>query len=135
FETGQYHLIVYGPNGFYREFDGNQDDPAVAIECVYEKDTSNPKKLTGNIQLLFQNIKSKDLIISIQDKAYGTPTIKKKVSGIDNQVVINLHKSFGWYDFEVRIEGYKGYCQRYAGRVETGERGYTDPVIGKSVKA
>jgi len=27
FEHGQYHLRVYGPNGFYREFTGDENDP------------------------------------------------------------------------------------------------------------
>lgn len=130
FETKNYHLKVHGPNGFYREFKGNQDDPAVAVECVYEKNTSDPRKLTGNIQLLFRNIKNKDFNISIEDKAYGARTVSRKVAGSDSQIVIDLHKSFGWYDFEIRIEGYGNYRQRYAGRVETGIRGYTDPLIG-----
>ncbi len=130
FETKNYHLKVYGPNGFYREFNGNQDDPAIAVECVYEKDRSNPRKLTGNVQLLFQKIKDKEFNISIEDKAYGLKTIHRKVSSSDSQVVIDLHENFGWYDFEIRIEGYQSYRQRYAGRVETGKRGYTDPVIG-----
>ncbi|MBD1420180.1 phosphocholine-specific phospholipase C [Sphingobacterium chuzhouense] len=130
FENKDYHLTVYGPNGFYREFNGNQDDPEIVVECVYEKDASNPRKLTGNIQLVFQKIKNKDFNISIKDKSYGAQTINRKVRESDNQIVIDLHKSFGWYDFEIQIQGYKNYKQRYAGRVETGKRGYTDPVIG-----
>ena len=30
FENGVYHLRVYGPNGFYREFIGTADDPPIA---------------------------------------------------------------------------------------------------------
>ena len=26
-----YHLLVYGPNGFFREFKGNGDDPPINI--------------------------------------------------------------------------------------------------------
>src|SRR6185437_12507150 len=32
FKDAQYHLRVYGPNGFYREFTGNEKDPQVQIE-------------------------------------------------------------------------------------------------------
>src|SRR5690606_16337320 len=31
FESGRYHLRVYAPNGFYREFKGNKNDPAIEL--------------------------------------------------------------------------------------------------------
>ena len=33
FEGGQYHLRVYGPNGYFREFAGNAQEPEVAVSC------------------------------------------------------------------------------------------------------
>jgi phospholipase C len=38
FEKEQYHLRVYGPNGFYREFIGNNQDPELTVQCGYERD-------------------------------------------------------------------------------------------------
>lgn len=130
FEMQNYHLQAHGPNGFYREFAGNQDDPVVTVECVYEEDPADAKRLTGNLLLRFQKTKNKKLEVSIEDKAYGAPMINRKISRSDHQIVINLEKSYGWYDIEIRFEGYKSFKQRYAGRVETGKPGYTDPVIG-----
>src|SRR5690606_35507411 len=49
FESNQYHLRVHGPNGFYREFKGFANDPALRVSCVYEKDKRN--NLTGNVVL------------------------------------------------------------------------------------
>jgi phospholipase C len=36
FEKEQYHLRVYGPNGFYREFIGNNQDPELTVQCGYD---------------------------------------------------------------------------------------------------
>jgi phospholipase C len=36
FENGIYHLRVYGPNGFYREFRGSENDPGIDIDCAYQ---------------------------------------------------------------------------------------------------
>src|SRR5450432_1140481 len=47
FENGIYHLRIYGPNGFFREFKGSADDPLLLIGCEYE--TASGNKLSGNI--------------------------------------------------------------------------------------
>src|SRR6202000_725036 len=52
FEGGRYHLRVYGPNGFYREFAGDVNDPALSVELFYE---SNGSKPTGNAGLRLKN--------------------------------------------------------------------------------
>jgi phospholipase C len=36
FENGEYHLRVYGPNGFYREYKGNAADPLIDVACDYQ---------------------------------------------------------------------------------------------------
>ncbi len=55
FENNFYHLRVYGPNGFFREFSGDKNDPAVSIKLAYEQMTNSAKKFTGNIVLSFKN--------------------------------------------------------------------------------
>ena len=35
FEGGNYHLRVYGPNGYFREFRGNADNPELDVACLY----------------------------------------------------------------------------------------------------
>ena len=51
FENDSYHLRVYGPNGFFREFIGDKNDPAVSVEFKYEQMKNSPQKFTGNIIL------------------------------------------------------------------------------------
>ncbi|MEJ0105094.1 MAG: phospholipase domain-containing protein [Bacteroidota bacterium] len=46
FDNNNYHLQVHGPNGFFREFNGNGKDPAIEILCNYEVSKLNTNKLT-----------------------------------------------------------------------------------------
>lgn len=136
FENSIYHLRGYGPNGFFREFKGSVQDPLVDIRCEYQHST--PPKLTGNIDLTLSNLSESSIQIEITDHSYGNPPIKKvltpssKSSG-KSTVTLNLKKQFGWYDFSVKVIGSDLFERRYAGRVETGESGYTDPFMGRMI--
>jgi phospholipase C len=44
-----------------------------------------------------------------------------------------LSKSFGWYDFSLKIKGNELFEKRYAGHVETGKPAKTDPFMGRVV--
>ena len=136
FENKNYHLRVNGPNGFFREFRGNANDPALGIICEYARKKINKKQLTGNIELRINNQDSSHAYtIEILDNAYKNNPIKKTVgkkgSGKERaSIVIDCNKSFGWYDFTIKISGDKKFERRYAGKVETGEFSRTDPAMG-----
>ncbi len=136
FENDQYHLCVYGPNGFFREFSGDGADPAMEVLCEYEIKSGAKNKLTGNIALNLLNTGDQQLTVEITDNAYKANPIEKilQKSGIAGDravVLLNLSKSFGWYDFSVRLSGGGSFEKRYAGRVETGKHGYSDPFMGR----
>jgi phospholipase C len=133
FEEGKYHLTVFGPNGYFREFKGNSEDPKVEVNCAYDytgKDTRSPK---GNVAFDFKIAGQTELDIEITDPSYGKPPVKIRASANRNTIELPLAESFGWYDFMLRIEGYPEFERRYAGRVEAGKQGFTDPLIGKVV--
>jgi phospholipase C len=75
------------------------------------------------------------VIVEITDNAYKTGrrtyTIEGSMKKKARLVFINTTKSHGWYDFTVRIKGSKSFERRYAGRVETGMPGKTDPAMGR----
>jgi phospholipase C len=137
FENGIYHLRIYGPNGFFREISGNAKDPDVSIICEYERPDKPVKKLSGNIDLKIVNKSAKSYEIEIRDNAYKNKTIKKVIpaNGQHNAnadaMILNLNKSFGWYDFTVLVKGYGHFERRYAGHVETGKASFTDPFMGR----
>lgn len=131
FENGIYHLCVYGPNGFYREFRGSHADPLLNFRCDYEL---SKKKLTGNLELRIANVSRQPITITIEDNAYKY-TQETKTIPAKGQVnlIINLAKSFRWYDFTIVTKDSPQFLQRYTGRVEIGEHGYTDPAMGDAI--
>ena len=128
FEDSKYHLRVYGPNGFFREFTGNQNDSLMDVHAGYEKKGA---LLSGNIQLILYNKENHLVEIEIKDNSYKTGQRSIKLEKqTSNTIVLNLTKSYGWYDFSVRIKGNADFEKRFAGRVETGKASKSDPLMG-----
>jgi len=132
FEHGIYHLRLNAPNGFYRELRGDMYDPAIAIQCGYEKNPSG-KGFSGNLLLTFSTADpaaSREIIIS--DPAYKKNNLTRRLSGDKETVlVLPLADSQGWYDLSVRVKGYENFERRFAGRVETGKESISDPFMGR----
>lgn len=136
FENGLYHLRVCGPNGFYREHRGSAHDPALLIECDYERTPADASQLTGNLVLLVKNMEErKSFDVLIQDHAYGAEPIRQTISpaSAPTKIVIDPHRGQGWYDFSLFVKGCEPFEKRFAGRVETGAEGITDPYMGRVV--
>lgn len=131
FENGIYSLQVYGPNGFYRSFAGNNADPLLDVQCRYETKNGDPGKLTGNLLLQIANNEMKPLVVIIKDNSYGTGSRKITIGAHQKQAIIqNLLKSSGWYDVTITVQAKEFYQQQFAGHVETGALSETDPLMG-----
>lgn len=130
FENEHYHVQVNGPNGFFREFKGNAQDPDLRFVCEYQHNPANKEQLTGNIEFIMVNQqKDSPHEVIITDHAYGAAI--KHIQLIQlKSTIIDLKKSYGWYDFSVQIAGNSTFEQRFAGRVESGKPGYSDPSMG-----
>lgn len=115
FEGGHYHLCVYGPNGFFREFRGDVSDPV--IDVLF--DDKGVLHLSGA-----------GTTVVITDHAYGKARVSKKVG--NSATAISLAGSHGWYDFSVAVNGHAGFEKRYAGRIETGKDSISDPYMGRA---
>lgn len=132
------HLRVQGPNGFYRAFTTGPDHPAIQVLCEYEQDSR--KKLTGNVRVKLKNVDSaRAYTIQLTDNAYQSKKQlvsleKAGTTGAQRAVVLDLKNSHNWYDFSVKIAGFEVFEQRYAGRVETGKAGFSDPFMGRISK-
>jgi phospholipase C len=145
FGDSRYHLRVYGPNGFYREFTGDKDDPAVDIRFGYERSggstptapdarPSGPAghPLSGNGLLQLRN-NGDACTVTIVDHAYKTEYPPKPLAaGEAATVTLALSKNQGWHDFTVRVNGHTGFAKRYAGRIETGRDSISDPKMGNA---
>ena len=68
----------------------------------------------------------------IADHGYGMAARPLTVRpGGEKSVRLRLAKSSFWYDFSVAVAGAAGYGRRFAGRVETGKPGSSDPLMGR----
>jgi phospholipase C len=114
FAGGAYHLRVYGPNGFYREFKGSAQDPDVRVNAKYTR--------AGALSLVFEA--SQPLDVTIEDHGYGQ---NNKNFKLEKGGAVDLDTMQGWYDVSVRIGDYEA---RFAGRVENGKDSISDPVMG-----
>jgi phospholipase C len=134
FENKQYHLRVYGPNGFYREFKGDKNNPLIQVTCSYEANRLNPGKLTGNLVVHIANKDTQPHGVIISDNSYKTGSITKLVAAnSSSSLVLDLSKSHNWYDFSVKLNGNDTFGEHFAGRVETGKITKTDPLMGAVV--
>ncbi len=129
FEGGKYHLRVYGPNGFFREFagDGKELNVHPAISYVLDK-TGRP---TGDLQVEIHNREDAAQRAHIIDNAYQQKQTEIKVAANGSaRMTVGLSQNHGWYDFNVKI-GQTETLMRFAGHVETGDSSVTDPYMGK----
>ncbi|WDF56681.1 phosphocholine-specific phospholipase C [Mucilaginibacter sp. KACC 22063] len=130
FENGLYHLRIYGPNGFYREFKGDKNDPALNIKANYQKSSSNSKKLSGNIELHIANNGQHEYQVKVAN-AYGAGMQTLSVKPEEKRMmIVDLSKYHQWYDLNVTVAGHQQFEKRFAGRVETGNHSYSDPLMG-----
>jgi len=133
FDSGAYHLEIYGPNGFFREFKGDSSlkgsDAHVAKLVIDQKidgkggaiivRAERRKEITGNSMGAFL----------VRPLSYKAEAERSSLS-LGQELVIDLTVSHGWYDFEITHENDASFYQRFAGHVETGKTSYTDPLMG-----
>jgi phospholipase C len=129
FETQNYHLRVYGPNGFFREFVGNLNDPPVVVRCEYERGVEGG--VTGKIELQISNLdRERSYTAEISDRAYKQAKQTTVIAPVGTaRILLDLERSSYWYDFSLTISGVEGFEKHYAGRVETGKPGISDPAM------
>lgn len=124
FETKKYHLKLYGPNGFYREYKAG----GPVVTAMYERKRLSNDLLTGNLII---DIAEATGEVELHDLSYGSDP--KIVAG-NATVIMDLSKSQGWYHFGVKYRNESDFTSVYAGRVETGNHSVSDPAMaGKTV--
>jgi len=128
FENGTYHLRVCGPNGFLREFAGDAGDPPVEIQCDYARQN---QAVTGDVELRIASRAERPLTLQVKDHGYHRNDRTMVIEpGSSWALVMALGHSHRWYDFSVTIAGADRFLRRFAGRLETGESGFSDPAMG-----
>jgi phospholipase C len=125
FNQGIYHLRVCGPNGFLREFVGTAGDPNIDLQVAYTR--------TGDVEIRLTNLdENQSYAMRIVDVSYGAGSRSLKLRPKAGKTVrLSLAKNFQWYDYRVSVNGTPDYLRRFSGRVETGNPGYSDPLMAR----
>ena len=132
FENGQYHLRVYGPNGYFREFLGTAQGPRVDVSCEPIK---KRKAYTESLKIAVRNASSlQALDLQLLDETYQKLEKKFRVMPESEEAfTLDVSKNRGWYDFVVRSPGIDNFEIRYAGRLEIGKESISDPFMGREL--
>lgn len=126
FASGVYHLRLCGPNGFLREMAGDAHDPLVEVRCDYAE---------GDVEVIVSSKMEQACTVRVKDESYGRREQAFVVeAGDKKKLALDLKRSLSWYDFSVRLDGQANFMRRYAGRVETGKSGVSDPAMGRTLR-
>jgi phospholipase C len=127
FTSSRYDIAVHGPNGFYRHFLGSKQARSIRVACGYERDASRPSAF--RIALTVQNLSESSKEVVVQGRSYDKDRRLVKLSAGERKTIfLDIARHHHWYDFSVS-SGKDDFQWRYAGRVETGKAGVTDPAM------
>jgi phospholipase C len=130
FSKGIYDLHISAPNGFYRHFRGDKNDPSLLVSLEHETRGFLSKTLTGNINITIENKGSKSLEISVTDRYRSNQLTKVTVPANGKSIIkVDLQTSNGWFDVKLTFNGFAEFLKHYAGHVETGEESVSDPLM------
>jgi phospholipase C len=117
---------VFGPNGFFRAFKGTASNSAPSdldVDLFYDCDDNA-------VVLRITNQARVPVRISVTS-LYGNRKINDTLArGRALEKRWSLKSSFGWYDLTVSTDSDASFQRRFAGRLETGRDGYSDPALG-----
>jgi phospholipase C len=123
----RYDLLVYGPNGFIRIFKGiwtsNNALANTEIELQYDKANTALKLKVRNDG----HARAKLTVTANAYRADGPWNLIVPAAGTAEQHW-SIADSNAWYDFTVI--GVQGFERRFAGRLENGRHGTSDPAMG-----
>lgn len=125
-----YDLTLRGPNGYWRRYAGALGKAALSGEAML---VALPR--SGAVEVMLRNSGTRAMAFNLaMDPRY--PLAGERVrtitvaAGQAHVERIDLTASDHWYDITVSAEGDAAWLRRFAGKVDTGRPGRTDPGIG-----
>jgi len=128
FAGGMYDLRVYAPNGTYWEMRGDAHDPEVSVWLASAKADAQTPDVEIRVDASASQV---GVRATARDLSYGHAEQSANVgAGDTGSVFAPTVRSARWYDLGVGIDGSPAFARRFAGRLETGRWGVSDPLIG-----
>jgi phospholipase C len=122
-----YDLSVYGPNGFFRRFAGGLTPSSANLTVQSEYDI-----VGGGITVIITNAGAAPAMVTVADNYTGNSHQNYLAPGASLPTVLTLQASSRWYDVQITVASDPSFIRHYAGHVETGAGGVSDPLIGRS---
>ncbi|MBC2900426.1 phosphocholine-specific phospholipase C [Streptomyces cupreus] len=120
YSNGSYDLTVHGPNGFLRVFKGPNKTAGPEVTARHTGD---------DVQLTFTNKGFGTVRLKVTS-GYGGPARTFTVRpGATVRHTVDLAASRRWYDLTVTSDADPAFLRRFAGHVENGRPGVSDPAI------
>ena len=120
YSNGVTDLTVHGPNGFLRVFKGPGETAGPEVVARHVGD---------DVELTFTNRGSATVELRVADGYRGrTTTVRVKVGAVLKRTV-DLSAGRRWYDLTVTSVADPSFQRRFAGHVENGRPGVSDPAI------
>ncbi|MGW1603943.1 phosphocholine-specific phospholipase C [Streptomyces eurythermus] len=120
YSGGHYDLTVHGPNGFLRVFKGRNKVAGPEVTARHTGD---------DIELTFTNKGSGTARLKIADGYGGSPLTVTVRPGATVRQTVSLAASERWYDLTVTSDADPAFLRGFAGHVENGRPGVSDPAI------
>jgi len=113
--SGAYDYEIFGPNGFFRKFKGNNNaETEMILTNIISK---------NQVELTIRNPKKENISISLED-LYTKNKKTISVQKTEEKIIIDLDKYKGWYDLKLMLND---RLWHFAGRIETGKVSVSDP--------
>ncbi|MFG1669457.1 phosphocholine-specific phospholipase C [Streptomyces sp. Y7] len=120
YSGGSYDLTVHGPAGFVRYFKGSNKVAGPEVTARHQGD---------DIELTFTNKGTTSVRLKIANGYGGRPSTVTVRPGAKVCRTVDLAGSRRWYDLTVTSESDPAFLRRFAGHVENGRPGVSDPAI------
>jgi phospholipase C len=120
YSGGAYDLTVHGPNGFVRAFAGANRSAGAEVVARHVGD---------DVELTFTNKGKETARLTVTDGYRGRRTTVRVRPGDVLKRVVDLSASKRWYDLTVTSDAESTFVRRFAGHVENGRPGVSDPAI------
>jgi phospholipase C len=130
-EAGRYDLQVIGPNGFMRRISG--EVPAGYADYALPEVRWLEVPASSRVELVAWNVGGTACELKASPNSYRSDkpfTLKLEAAGAAHVVRWSVLASGLWYDFTVSCPALPGWSRGFAGRLETGTHGVSDPALG-----
>jgi phospholipase C len=120
-----YELSIYGPNGFFRVYQGGSGGASVNFQSSIVYNVAQ-----AGVTLRSQNLGTESAPLRVQNLYDGEVTTQLVRAGKAFQQFWSFKKVYGWYNLVLSVDYDPNFQQQFAGHLETGQASRTDPAIG-----